>query len=185
MSRYVKQLLVEEMRCTFGQVRDLVVLDINRLNANENNQLRLALKDKDIRIRVVKNRLAKRGFSELGLGSIGELFQGPSAIAWGGPSIVELAKEIKAWADKLPNVQVKGGATDGVPLTPKQLEALSKLPPREVLIARIASLALAPAARLVALMNWPAARVAAQVKELHEGDKRQGAAASGKAAGVS
>ena len=169
MSKLVKKMISDDLRKSFDGVRDVVVLSVMGLDGIQNNTMRLALRQKDIHIRVVKNNLAKRVFDEVGLGPAGQFLEGATAVAWGGPSIVELAKEITQWAGKLTKLQIKGGATAGVSLSPAQVKALSTMPSRDELIGRVVNLALGPARRLVSLMNAPAARIVGQLETKAEG----------------
>jgi large subunit ribosomal protein L10 len=164
MSKQVKKLLAEDLRKSITGVCDVLVVSIDGIDGIQNNQMRLALRKKNIRVQVVKNSLAKRLFGEIGLSSAAQFLEGPSAVAWGGPSIVELAKEITQWASKVKKLQIKGGSTSGLALTPEQVSVLSKLPPREELIGRVVNLALSPARRVAALMNSPASRLVGQLK---------------------
>ncbi len=182
MSKQVKKMLSDELRKAFTGVNDVVVVSIEGVGGIENNQMRLALRKKDIHVQVVKNSLAKRLFSEIGLDSANRLLEGPTAVAWGGPTIVELAKEITNWVGKLKKLQIKGGASAGQSLTKEQVTALSKLPSREELLGRVVSLAMGPAARLVSLMNSPAGRIAGQLKTMSEGAPAESAPADTAAA---
>jgi large subunit ribosomal protein L10 len=164
MSKFVKDLLSEDLRRSFAGVGDVLVISLNGIDGIQNNSMRLALRQKDIRIQVVKNSLAKRVFEEVGLASASRFLEGPSAIAWGGPSIVELAKEISQWAAKIGKLQIRGGVASGKPLSSEQVTALSKLPSRGELLGRIVQLAESPAGRVVNLLNSPAARIAGQLK---------------------
>ena len=168
MSKQVKKMLSDDLRTAFTGVNDVVVVSIEGVRGIENNQMRLALRKKNIHVQVVKNSLAKRLFSEIGLETANQFLEGPTAVAWGGPTIVELAKEITDWAGKLKKIRIKGGSTSGQPLTKEQVTALSKLPSRAELLGRVVSLALGPAARIVSLMNSPAGRIAGQLKTKSE-----------------
>ena len=63
--------------------------------------------------------------------------EGPSAIAWGGEGITELAKEISAQVKTLKKPEIKGGAVEGVVVGPEQVDDITKLPSREVLIGQV------------------------------------------------
>jgi large subunit ribosomal protein L10 len=170
MSKQVTKLLSDDLRQSFDGVRDVVVLSLMGLDGIQNNTMRLALRQKNIYLRVVKNSLAKRVFDELGLGPATQFLEGPSAIAWGGPTIVELAKEITDWAGKLTKIEIKGGATGGVALSREQVRALAVMPSREELIGRVVNLALGPARRVVTLACAPAARIVGQLRSKAEAE---------------
>ena len=178
MSKLVKKMVQDDLRSSLAGVTDLLVVSVNGLDGIQSNTMRLALRQKNIRVQVVKNSLAKRVFDDLGLTPAAQFLDGPSAIAWGGPSIVELTKEITEWAGKLKLLKVKGGATSGVSLTPEQVTALSRLPAREELLARVVMLALSPASRVAGLVNSPAGRIVNQIKTKAEGSAPEAAAAS-------
>jgi large subunit ribosomal protein L10 len=164
MSKLVKKMVSDDLRKTFAGVRDLVVVSVNGIDGIQNNTMRLALRQKNIRIHVLKNSLAKRVFDELPLAPATQYMEGPSAVVWGGPSIVELTKEITAWVAKVNKLQIRGAVTAGQALSPEQVVALSKLPSREELISRVVMLATSPARRVSSLISSPAARLASQLK---------------------
>ena len=103
----------------------------------------------------MKNTLAKRVFTEMGIGGLSRYLEGPSVAVWGGAGVAELAKEICDQVKKLKKPEIKGGAVDGVVIGPDQVEDITKLPSREALIGRVVALALAPAQRVTA---WPTLR---------------------------
>lgn len=166
MSKKVKQMQMDALRDTFGTTRDLVLLSISGLGAVAENQMRLALRKKNIRLHTVKNSLAARVFTELGIRGLDESMQGPTTVAWGGPSIADLSKEIDAWIQKNQKaIKAKAAVADGAVVT---FDAAKRFPTREGAIARVVALALSPAARLVSMLTGPAATIAAQLKTLGE-----------------
>ena len=178
MSKLVKKMMNDDLRQSLAGVSDVLVVSVNGLDGIQSNAMRLALRQKNVRVQVVKNSLAKRILDDLGLASATQFLDGPSAVAWGSPSIVELAKDITEWAGKLKKLKIKGGATSGRSLTPEQVTALSKLPAREELLGRIVMLALSPAARVAGLINAPAGRIAGQLKTMAEASPEASAEAT-------
>jgi large subunit ribosomal protein L10 len=168
MSKYVKELMMDQLRADLDGSRSVLILDFKGLDAVAENRLRLDLRKKNIRIRALKNSLAKRVFGELGLGGLDRFLAGPSVAVWGGDGVAELTKEVSDQVKKLKKPAIKGGAVDGVVIGPAQVEDITKLPSREALIARVVALALAPAQRVVALANAPASGLLAQLKTIAE-----------------
>mgnify|MGYP002879934511 FL=1 len=64
MSRPMKQMIVQEYQRRFDGVSDALLIDIRGIPANDNNELRLDLLKKDIRITVIRNTLAKDAFKD-------------------------------------------------------------------------------------------------------------------------
>lgn len=170
MSKYVKKLMMDDLRETFAGVRDLLIVDLKGVDAISDNAMRLKLREKEIHIRVVRNSLARKVFSETGLAGICDHFDGPTAVVWGGPTLVDLAKEITEWTDKLEKLDVKGGASAGESISAADVVALSKLPSREELIAIVVGQVLSPGARLASLILSPGSRLASQLKTRAEGE---------------
>jgi large subunit ribosomal protein L10 len=168
MSKYVKEMMMDQLRRELGDTRSVLILDFKGLDAFSENKLRLALRKKKIHVRALRNTLARKVFGEMGLDGLGQFLAGPSVAVWGGEGVAELAKEISDQVKKLKKPEIKGGAVDGVVITPSQVEDITKLPSREALIGRVAALALAPAQRVVSLANAPAAGLMGQLKAIAE-----------------
>lgn len=168
MSKYVKELMMDQLRSDLGESRSLLILDLKGLDAVAEHQFRRDLRKKSIRVRALKNSLARRVFTDAGLDGLGRYLEGPSVLVWGGAGVGELAKEVSSQVKALKKPEIKGGAIDGVVIGPSQVEDITKLPSREQLIGRVVSLALAPAQRVIALANAPAAGLMSQLKTISE-----------------
>lgn len=169
MSKYVKELMMDQLRTDLDESRSLLILDLKGLDANTEFQFRRDMRKKSIRVRSLKNTLARRVFSEVGLDGLSKFLEGPSVLVWGGEGVAELAKEISSQVKKLKKPTIKGGAVDGVVIDSTQVEDITNLPSREQLIGRVVSLALAPAQRVLALANAPAGNLMGQLKTISEG----------------
>ena len=168
MSKYVKELQMKDFRQSFTDVDDVLVVNVVGIPAVDDNHMRLELRKKGIQLRAVKNSLARKVFEELGLAPANPYLYGSSAIVWGGPGIVELAKEITEWAKKLQSFTVKGGCVSGQGLDAQGVEQLSKMPTREELLGQVVGMLLGPASTVVAQLTGPASQVASQIEKLAE-----------------
>lgn len=165
MSKIIKNMEMEALKSTFKDVRDMVLLSISGLDAIADNQVRLGLRKKGIRLQVIKNSLTRRVFADLGM-NIAKGWEGPTTVAWGGGSVAELSKEIQPLLKKYEkNFKVKSAVADGEEITYEQ--ALSR-PTKAGALGRVISLALSPASRLASQIKGPAAQVAGQIKSLKD-----------------
>ena len=164
MSKYVKEMMMDQLRADLGDDRSLLILDLKDLDAQSEYQLRRDLRKKSIRLRVLKNTLARRVFADLGMEDLGQYLTGASAAAWGGEGVAELAKEISKQVKTLKKPVIKGGAVDGVVVGPEQVEDITKLPSREVLIGQVLGLLLSPAREALALIGSPASTLIGQLE---------------------
>jgi len=168
MSKYVKEMMMDQLKTELDGSRSVLILDFKGLDAVSENKLRLDLRKKQIHMRAVKNTLARRVFSDAGIPGLDKFLSGPSVAVWGGAGVAELAKEISDQVKKLKKPEIKGGAVDGVVISAEQVADITKLPSREALIGRVVSLAMAPAQRVVSLANAPASGLLGQLKTLAE-----------------
>lgn len=176
MSKYVKEMMMDQLREDLADSRSMLILDFKGLDAISEHQFRMDLRKKSIQVRALKNTLARRVLKDLGVEGLSQFLEGPSVLVWGGDGPAELAKEISAQLKKLKKPEIKGGAVDGVVIGPEQVEDITKLPSREELIGRVAALALAPVHRILSLANAPAAALSGQLQSIAEGAPSSGSA---------
>jgi large subunit ribosomal protein L10 len=122
------------------------------LKVSEITELRSKLRTGKSSLKVVKNRLMKRVLKERGMESLTEYFTDPTALATADADPVAPAKILVEFAKGHEKFKVKGGFLDGAVLTAKDIEALAKLPSREVLLARALSSMNAPATNLAGVL---------------------------------
>lgn len=180
MSKYVKQLITDYYRRRLNGVDSAVLVNVIGLDANRTRRLRKELAEKNIHLLVVKNTLAARAFRGTPLEKAFENISGPTALCWGGEDIVALAKEVVKYAkdEAFKPFSTKGGVLEGEPLTPQQVEEISKWPSRQELLAQLMGRLLGPAGTLMAALAGPGATLAGQLKQLGEGQKDETSAAA-------
>lgn len=169
MSKPVKELMMRDYRGLFEGVSDALVVSIRGVEANANNRLRLGLREKGVRITVLRNSLAKKAIADGPLEGLAPLLDGPSAIAYGGASVVDVARELVKWAKEIENFELKGALLEGELYEgAASVDALSKLPTREEAVAQVVTLILSPARNLAAQIKGPGSRLAGIVKAIEE-----------------
>ena len=173
MSKYVKELITDDLRKRLDGVSDLLLVDLIGLENNKNVLLRQQLREKDIRLLVVKNSLAQRATEGTVLAPAFEGIEGTCAVVWGGEDIVSLAKEITKLADDkaFEPFSPKGGVMDGKALSADQVKAVSKWPSRTEQLSLLVGQILSPGATLSAQLLGPGRQLASQIKQKGEGDE--------------
>ena len=125
---------------------------------------------------MLKNTLARRVFADLGMDGLSQYLTGPRrppGAARGSPS---WPRRSRSQVKTLKKPEIKGGAVDGVVVGPEQVEDITKLPSREVLIGQVLTLLLGPAREALALVGSPASTLIGQLEAFVE--KQQGRAAA-------
>ena len=166
MSKVVKKMMIDSIQGALGDCREVLILDASRLSGVAANQLRMDLGKKQISMLGVKNAVARRALSEIGLTGAADVLSGPCTLVYGSEDIVALSKELTEWCEKLKAIEIRGGAIGETPLKAADVESLSKSPGRLELLSQIAGLILSPGARLASILKGPAGKIAGQVKTI-------------------
>lgn len=175
MSKVIKQMQMNSLKESFNGVRDLVLLNVVGLGVIPENKIRLDLRKKGIRLQMVKNSLARRVFADMGI-TLKDEWVGATTVAWGGPSVAELSKEIEAIVKKNDKkMKVKTAVAD---LVEVPFDVALKMPTKAEALGRVAMLALAPASRVAAQIVGPASQVCGQIKGIKDMKKDEEPAAA-------
>jgi len=115
-----------------------ILTDFKGLKVEDMTRLRRQLQEAGAELRVVKNTLLRRaGADDSPLAPLVSHATGPNALTLGYADPVAVTKVLIKFAHEKPQLMIKAGALGGQALTPKDLEALSKLPAREVLLSQL------------------------------------------------
>jgi ribosomal protein L10 len=175
MSKYVKNLVTENLRERLRNVNDALLVNMIGLDANTNTRLRAELRSKNIQVMVVKNSLAARATEGTSLAPLFAGLGGTAAVCWGSEDVVSLAKEItKLVRDvKFAPFTARGGVMDGEALTAPQVEQVSKWPSRTEQLSILMGQILSPGAMLASQLNSVGGALASQIEQ--KGKQEEGA----------
>jgi large subunit ribosomal protein L10 len=138
----------------------VLVADYQRMNVGHFGELRNRLVPVGAEMHVVKNSFLKRALVDSGFPDVGDKLTGQTAVVTGEKDVAPVAKILKAFAAEFKTTALKMGLIDRAVVSTADVEALADLPPREILLAQLLGLFLAPATRLVRVLNEPASAFA-------------------------
>lgn len=177
MSKYVKELVTRDIKRRLEGVDDAVLVSCTGMDANTTNELRAELDQKQIRMMVVKNSLARRAMEGSSLAPAFEGANGQVAVCWGSSDFVSLVKEVVRLdkdSQKFGKFVAAGGVMDGERLDAERLKAVSKWPSREEQISILVGQILSPGATLNAALLGPGATLNSQIKSKADEDESDG-----------
>jgi large subunit ribosomal protein L10 len=148
-----KTAVIDEIRAKLDAADAAVLTEYRGLTVTELAKLRAALRPAATEYKVFKNTLARRAAETTGLAEIVPLLEGPVAIAFVSGDAVMAAKALRDFARANPNLVVKGGLLRDRVLGQADMEALADVPPREVLLARLAGGFQAPLVKAAGLFQ--------------------------------
>ncbi len=174
MSKPVKEIIMRMYEQQFADVTDAVLVDIRGIESNDNNELRAGLAEKGIRVTVVKNALARKAFGGRPLESLNSMLKGPSAVVYGGESVVNVARELIDWAKKFDAIEFKGAVMEGTVFAADEIKRLSDFPTREEAQAQVVQVILGPGSQVIGAATSAGSNIAgildAMVEKLEKGE---------------
>jgi large subunit ribosomal protein L10 len=144
--------MVSEVAAKLQGAQSVIVAEYRGLNVERVTQLRSKARKSGVWLRVLKNTLARRAvkgtpFEKLSDQMVGPLMYGISQDPVAGAKVLsEFAKENELFV-------IKAGAMPNAVMSAQDIKALSQLPSREELLAKLLGTMQAPMTKLVRTLN--------------------------------
>jgi large subunit ribosomal protein L10 len=153
MARPEKVAEVEAIAQRIQAAQSMVLADFSGLTVLQMTEFRRACRAKSVDCRVVKNRLAILAAENSDLAIMKDHLTGPTAIMFGPESQIDPAKITVDFAKENEAMEIKCGFLDGEYLDKSQIVALSSIPSKDELIAKMMASINSPLMGLAATMN--------------------------------
>ncbi len=155
MPNVVNKLVVRELSEELNGVEGILFVSLSGLSVAEDDALRTELAGHGVRLRMVRNKLARVALRENGVEVPAQVFAGNVAMMWGSPEeAIQAAKIIsKSPLKKDGKVGLRAGLLDGAVLSEADAQALADVPDRDTLRSMLLGTINAPARSLVTVMN--------------------------------
>lgn len=141
-----KQKLVADLKEKIDAAITGIVVDYKGINVADDTALRKELRENGVDYFVVKNTLLYRALDNTDLSDIQSVLEGTTALALSKDDYAAPARILSKYAEKSDTFKIKAGFLDGKPVDLDTINAIAKLPSREVLLATVLGAFQAPIA---------------------------------------
>lgn len=171
MSKSMKQAIVDQVARVLEPHDSAVVMTAGALTVEETEALRNKLRESDVRVLFLRNRLAAVAFKKVGFDGLEEVLEGSCALAYGGEGALPISKILVHEAKSNEKLKLLGGLMDGEVLDSEGIHQLSKMPGKKELQAMVLQGFFGPVSEFCSSMNNLLTEVHGLVEAL---EKKQG-----------
>lgn len=168
-----KSRTIEQAKEWYSKSSGVVFTDYKGLKVKELQELRATLRSKGGELHVLKNTLFRIAAGDDSAKMPAELHNGTTAFAFVYENEAEVSKTLLDYAKTSKKLIIKGGFFGGKAFNAVEVQALSELPPKEVLISMVIGLIASPISNLIgtveALYADPIRTIGAVADKVAEG----------------
>ncbi|MCG8567916.1 MAG: 50S ribosomal protein L10 [Desulfobacterales bacterium] len=132
-----KKELVERLSEQLAGAEISILVDYKGLDVLAITELRAKLREAGVSMEVVKNTLLKLAAQDTDTALLNDFLKGPNALIVSQDDPVAPAKILVDFAKDHDKLEIKGGALGGKLLSVEDIKALSKMPSKEDLLAKL------------------------------------------------
>ena len=151
-----KQVVIDEIREKFERSQSVILLDYIGLTVEEVTDLRNKFRAANVEFKVLKNTMIHRAATEMQLEGLDPYLEGPTAAIFSYEDPTAGARIVLDFIQKTKKTEVKCGVIGSKTVDAKGVEALSKVPSKEILVAQLLGVMNGPARGLVTVLSGTA-----------------------------
>ncbi len=137
MKKKEKEVIVSAMHTALTDSKVLFLTDYRGLTAEQINELRGGFRKVGVQYRVVKNNLLKRAAEGTDFVRVVETLTGPTGMIVSHSDPAEASRILVEYMAKYNVLSYKAGVLRGRELGEADVKSIAKLPPRDVMLARL------------------------------------------------
>jgi large subunit ribosomal protein L10 len=177
LNRDQKAAVIDEVAGAISESEAVFAVDYRGISVPQAAELRTRLREADARFRIVKNTLTERAADQAGAEGLKEYLEGPTAMTFVRGDAAMAAKALRDFRRATQLLEFKGGWMNGAPLGAPEIEAIARLPSRDVLYGRLVGMVASPLTGLATSLNGLIGGHARQLQQIAEQGLVGGAAA--------
>ena len=174
MNRDQKAAVIEAVAGQLREAGAVYAVDYRGTSVPQAAELRTTLRDADASFRVVKNTLTERAADAAGADVLKQYLDGPTALVFVGGDAAVAAKALADFRRASGLLQFKGGWMGGEVLSAEQIDAIARLPSRDVLYGRLVGMVASPLTGLASAMDGLIGGLARQLQQIAERNVTEG-----------
>ncbi len=149
-----REKIVDQLKSEWAEFSGCIFIGLDKVSAFSFNRLRNGLRKEKSSVLVSKISLMKRALENLGVSSFEEFLDGPTGLVFvGTDGVVNVCKILFEFSKENEAFSLRGGFLNDKKINAKELEAISKLPSREFLMAQAVMTIASPLTGFLAAAN--------------------------------
>ena len=168
MDRTQKAAVIDEVAQQIQEAEAIYAVDYRGASVPQAAELRARLREADATFRVVKNTLTERAAEQAGAEGLKAYLDGPTALTFVRGDAAAAAKALSDFRRVSGLLEFKGGWMNSEALSPEQMDAIARLPTREVLYGRLVGMVASPLTGLASALNGLIGGLARQLSQIAE-----------------
>lgn len=149
----LKQPIVDEIKGYVADAKAAVLVDYRGLTVEQDTKLRRELREAGVVYKVYKNTMLVRAFEGTDFEQLDKDLEGPTAIAFSSEDETAPARILSEFAKEAEDLQFKSAVVGGTYYDEAGIQALAKIPSRDVLISKLLGSLQSPVTNLARVLN--------------------------------
>jgi large subunit ribosomal protein L10 len=166
LNRDQKAAVIDEVTTQLRDAEAVYAVDYRGTSVTQAADLRSRLRESNTRFRIVKNTLTERAADNAGAAALKPFLEGPTALVFVKGDAASAAKALADFKRASGLLEFKGGWMNGDTLSADQIDAIAKLPSREVLYGRLVGMVASPLTGLASAMGGLVGGLARQLQQM-------------------
>ena len=159
MNKDKKKTYIEEMKNFFNKTSSVFVTHYQGLTVKQIDELRSEMRSHGILFKITKNKITKLALEGSKFKKLGNLFSGPTAVAFSKDAITS-ARILSKFAKKNSNLKIIGGIMEEEPLSVEDVEKIATLPTLSEARSKIVGILATPAQKIMSILLAPGSKIA-------------------------
>jgi len=152
VGRQLRASVLRQLSAVLAEADAVIVVKMERVPTRDLNQLRRSLQGG---LTVAKNSLCRLAFRQRGWADLEGMLAGTCGVGTIRGDVAAASKQLVQFAKEHEGFALVGGVLGGQVLVAKDLQALARLPSREVLLSQLAEVLVSPLRNLAFVLQAP------------------------------